>query len=100
MNEAAAPAAEFAHYAALDRRLLEAVRGIRVLSAVSWPASQERKFLDALANGRETMPEIEYAKCDFSAECAELEAIAKQCDAAHPLGDYLQRSAGSWRIAA
>ena len=93
-------AQELAHYAALDRRLLEAVRGIRVLSAVSWPASQERKFLDALAGGRELMPHIEYARCDLSTECAELEAIATQCDAAHPLGDYLQRSADSWRRAA
>jgi uncharacterized protein (TIGR02421 family) len=101
MNDSAAgPASDLAHYAALDRRLLEAVRGIRVLSAVSWPASQERKFLDALAGGRETMPDIEYAKYDMSVQCAELEAIAQQCDAAHPLGDYLLRSARSWGTAA
>src|SRR5690242_9061625 len=95
-----AASSTLAHYAALDRRLLEAVRGIRVLSAVSWPASKERKFLDALAAGREVMPKIEYAKRDLRAECLELEAIVRQCDAAHPLGDYLQRSARSWSIAA
>lgn len=100
MNDHAVPAADLAHYAALDARLLETVRGINVLSAVSWPASKERKFLDALAGGREVMPKIEYARRDLSAQCAELEAIARQCDATHPLGEYLQRSACSWRIAA
>lgn len=100
MSELAAPAADLAHFAALDTRLLEAVRGIRVLAAVSWPASREREFLDALASGRETVPAIEYPKRDFSAQRAELDAIANEADGAHPLGEYLQHSARSWQIAA
>ncbi|HXS73159.1 MAG TPA: flavohemoglobin expression-modulating QEGLA motif protein [Rhodanobacteraceae bacterium] len=101
MNGVIAPAhGDLAHYAALDRRLLEAVRGINVLSAVAWPASKERKFLDALARGAEKLPRIEYARRDFSAQRAELDAIAAQADASHPLGDYLQRAARSWHVAA
>jgi uncharacterized protein (TIGR02421 family) len=100
MNDAVAPAADLAHFAALDARLLEAVRGIRVLSAVSWPASRERKFLDALAGGRETVPKIEYARRDLSEQRAELEKIANEADASHPMGDYLRRSACSWGVAA
>src|SRR5690242_18383610 len=100
MSDAVAPAADLAHFAALDARLLQAVRGIRVLSAVSWPASRERKFLDALAGGRETVPKIEYARRDLSEQRAELEKVAKEADASHPIGDYLRRSACSWGVAA
>jgi len=101
MSEAATPPISYlAHFTALDQRLLEAVRSIRVLSAVSWPASKERRFLDALASGREAIPKIEYARRDFSVQRAELEAISTQCDDSHPLGAYLQRSARSWSIAA
>ncbi|HET6911974.1 MAG TPA: flavohemoglobin expression-modulating QEGLA motif protein [Rhodanobacteraceae bacterium] len=100
MSGLAAPAADLARFAALDDRLLEAVRGIRVLSAVSWPASKERKFVDALAHGRRVMPKIEYARRDLSAQRAELDAIAREADVAHPLGDYLKRSACSWSVAA
>ena len=42
--------------AALDKRLVEAVRGIRVLDTVAWPAAVERRFLDELHQGRETLP--------------------------------------------
>jgi uncharacterized protein (TIGR02421 family) len=98
MNARRSP--DLAHYATLDRRLLEAVRGIRVLSAVSWPASEERRFLETRASGRGTLPNIEYAAHDFSRQRAELDDIVQQCDDGHPLGVYLQRSACSWILAA
>jgi uncharacterized protein (TIGR02421 family) len=86
--------------AALDRRLVEAVRGIRVLDTVAWPAAVERTFLDELHHGRETLPHFEYRTPDFSAQRAELAAIAAAADAQHPLGAYLARSAASWQTAA
>ena len=86
--------------AALDKRLVEAVRGIRVLDTVSWPAAVERRFLDDLHHGRETLPRFEYHAPDFSAQRAELAAITSAADAAHPLGAYLRRSAASWQTAA
>lgn len=91
---------DLAQYAALDRRMLEAVRGINILGAVSWPASCEREFLDALSRGNEQMPRTQYAPQDFSAQRAELEAIVDAADASNPLGDYIRRSAHSWSIAA
>lgn len=100
MSGIAAPAADLAHFAALDDRLLEAVRGIRVLSSVAWPAAKERKFIEALANGRKVVPKIEYAQRALSSQRAELDAIARAADASHPLGEYLQRSACSWSVAA
>ncbi|MBS0433061.1 MAG: DUF1704 domain-containing protein [Proteobacteria bacterium] len=98
MNKAVPPGCS--RYAALDKRLIEAVRGVHVLGAVAWPASAERRFLENLARGREVLPKIEYARRDLSAQRAELEAIAAAADPAHPLGDYIVRSARSWAVAA
>lgn len=86
--------------AELDRRLVDAVRGIRVLATVAWPAAVERRFLHDLHRGRETLPHVVYHAPDFSKQRAELEAIASAADAAHPLGMYLARSATSWQTAA
>lgn len=88
------------HAAELDRRLVAAVRGIRVLDAVAWPAAAERRVLDDLQRGRETLPRIAYAAPDLSAQRAELAAIAAAADASQPLGAYLARSAASWQTAA
>ena len=36
---------DIAHHAALDERLVKAVRGIRLLSLASWPADAQTRFL-------------------------------------------------------
>ena len=97
--DAAAPRA-LRRCAALDKRLVDAVRGIRVLDTVAWPVAVERRFLDGLHHGRETLPRFEYQAPDFSTQRAELDSIASKADASHPLGGYLQRSAASWQTAA
>ena len=91
--------ADTEHHAELDRRLVEATRGVRLLDAVSWPASVENDFLAAWKSGHATLPQIEYTRADFSATQTALDAIIDAADHAHPLGDYIRRSALSWRIA-
>ncbi len=91
--------ADIEHFAELDRRLVEATRGVRLLDAVSWPASVEQDFLAAWQAGRMVLPQIDYARQDFSATRSELDAIAAAAGTAHPLGDYIRRSALSWRTA-
>ncbi len=86
-------------HAELDRRLVEATRGIRLLSAVSWPASVESEFLAAWRAGRTVLPTVAYPRHDFSATREALDAISRGADAAHPLGDHLRRTAESWRTA-
>ena len=39
-------------FAALDRRLVAAVKGIKLLAAVSWPASVQSLFLQNWHSGR------------------------------------------------
>lgn len=95
---------ELQRYAALDQRLLAAVRGIHILPTVAWPASLESRMIEAYSRGQFSLPEVSYARPDLSAARAELAGIeaAAGGDGADtdPLGDYLRRTAESWRIAA
>ncbi|HET7161362.1 MAG TPA: flavohemoglobin expression-modulating QEGLA motif protein, partial [Rhodanobacteraceae bacterium] len=84
MNDA--PGLALQRFGKLDKRLVEAVHPIRVLGTVAWPVAVERRFLEDLKRGRETLPRIDYRAPDFSAQRAELEAIASKADASHPLG--------------
>lgn len=92
---------ELQRYAALDQRLLAAVRGINILPTVAWPASLEDRMIADYAKERFALPEVSYRRPDLSAARAELAAIEQEtADDGDPLGDYLRRTAESWRIAA
>jgi hypothetical protein len=98
MDAAAAP--EIARHAALDARMVRAVRGIRLLSLVSWPAEVQHAFLAQRAAGRVALPQVAYPKHDFSEARHELDAVIAAADPQHPLGRYLVESAQAWSIAA
>jgi uncharacterized protein (TIGR02421 family) len=100
MSIAASVPAHLQRYADLDQRLLSAVKGIRILSSVAWPASLEDRMIAAYAKGQFSLPKVSYQKPDFSAERAELAAIEREAGYDDPLGEYLCRTAESWRIAA
>ena len=97
MNDAA-PA--ITHHAALDARMARAAKSIRLLSLVSWPASEQQTFLADYARGQAKLPAHQYPKHDFSDARREFEAIIAAADPAHPLGIYLIESAQSWALAA
>jgi uncharacterized protein (TIGR02421 family) len=86
-------------FAELDRRLVAAVKGIKLLASVSWPAVVQTQFLQTWSAGRPQLPNVEYAKFDYSPAREELRAVCAAADAGHPVGDYLQRTAQSWCIA-
>jgi len=87
------------HHAALDARLVAAVRGIRLLESVSWPAQAQEEFLAAWKIGRIHLPKIDYPRRDFEAIRAELGAVDTAADPDDPLGRYLRLTSESWRIA-
>ena len=89
---------DIAHHAALDARLVAAVRGIRLLETLSWPASAQETFLAAWRVGRIHLPEIDYPKEDFADVRAALDAVSADADPDHPLGHYLIQTADSWRV--
>lgn len=91
--------------AALDQRLLAATRGIHILATVAWPASLENRMIAAYCKGRFALPQISYMRPDLSVARAELAAIEREAGpagalGADPIGEYLCRTAESWRIAA
>ena len=61
--------------AALDRRLVQAVKGIKLLSLISWPVKVQTQFLERWHAGRTRLPEVEYPRLDFSGTRDEIEAI-------------------------
>jgi len=83
----------------LDARLVAAIRNIRLLQAVSWPASLQQTFVDDWKMGRHNLPAVEYLRPDLSREREELIDVFNEADPGHPVGNYLRRSAESWRIA-
>lgn len=93
-------AADIQRYAALDQRLLAVVRSVRILPTVAWPASLESRMIEAYGQGRFALPQVTYARPDMSAVRAELTSIEMAAAGGDPLGDYLRRTAESWRIAA
>ncbi len=88
-----------ARLAGLDARLVAAVRGIRLLQAVSWPVAVQQAFLEGWKRGQAALPRVDYVRPDLSREREELIAVFTAADPGHPVGDYLRRSAQSWRIA-
>ena len=54
------------HHAALDARMVAAVKGIRLLSLTSWPADTQAPFLESVARGNPMLPQVDYPKLDFS----------------------------------
>ncbi|MGB0135568.1 flavohemoglobin expression-modulating QEGLA motif protein [Dokdonella sp.] len=93
------PTRELERHAELDRRLVAAVKGIRILGSVSWPASAQAAFLDAWKHGRPSIPVIEYSHPAYASARNEIKAIHDAADAQHPVGDYIRRNAESWRVA-
>ena len=91
---------DITHHAALDARMAKAAKSIRLLSLVSWPASEQQTFLADYAQGKAKLPAYQYPKHDFSDARREFEAIIAAADPAHPLGIYLIESARSWSVAA
>jgi uncharacterized protein (TIGR02421 family) len=91
---------ELERFAALDRRLLSAVRPIRVLPTVGWPASLEERMIAAYRVDRFSLPDVHYLCPDLRDTRAELAAIHAEAAEDHPIAEYLRRSAESWSTAA
>ena len=85
---------------ALDARLVEAVRPVRLMSAVSWPAHLQTEFIASCEHGNPRPPSVEYTRADFSDVRGELAAIHRAAQGEHPLAEYLRRTTDSWLAAA
>ena len=91
---------DIAHHAALDARMVQAARGIKVLTLASWPATHADAFLADYARGVIRVPHFDYPQYDFREIRTELTRIAYEADTSHPLGQYLIDATQSWDTAA
>jgi uncharacterized protein (TIGR02421 family) len=83
-----------------DRALLKVGKKIRVLKAIDWPASMEAPFLASWEKGDPVLPQPPVRHPDLSSEAAALKAIMDKIDRGHPIGNWLFKTAWSYRTAA
>jgi uncharacterized protein (TIGR02421 family) len=85
---------------ACDRALVKVGKKIRVLNAIGWPAALEEVFLAGWRQGRPKLPEPALSPQPHAEEIAALDAIMADLDRGHPIGEWLYKSAWSYRVAA
>jgi hypothetical protein len=78
-----------------DKALLKVGKRIRVLNAIGWPASMEDVFLEGWRAGRPRLPQPPLQPQPHVEEIAALDAIMRDCDRGHPIGNWLYKNA--WR---
>lgn len=87
------------HLLDLDAQLVDAVRPVRLMSAISWPAQHQAEFLARWQAGDARPPVVEYPRLDFRDVRVALDAIHAAAGAPTPLAEYLRRTAESWMAA-
>lgn len=80
--------------------IVTAARGIKVLSALSWPKQVAEDFLDRWHRGNPRLPDVSYATQDMGDTIRTLMAIDESVDRDHPLGRYLSETARSYATVA
>lgn len=83
-------------YREADASLVEAARGIRILSPLSWPKSVQGRFLEQWRSGNRALPRVSYDTPDYTEKRAALAAIRKRCSGRHPVARFLRDTAQSY----
>jgi len=91
--------AELHKYKLLDAQMVALVKDIKLLSTMSWPKTEQDIFLTGYRAGNARLPQIVHRRFDYAERRAALDALASQCDPAHPIGLYLTRTLESWQTA-
>lgn len=84
----------------VDRELVKVARGIRVLKAIDWPVELEQQFLDGWRAGNPRLPEPPTKPAALQAQMEGLDALMARTDRGHPIGQWLYKTAWSYRVAA
>ncbi len=91
------PGTDMRHLQALDGRLIEVAKDIKVLSALAWPADAQARFLADWERGAPQLPAVTYGPAPDLAALDELHDIVEATVGIdHPLADYLGESARSY----
>ncbi|HEY0334363.1 MAG TPA: flavohemoglobin expression-modulating QEGLA motif protein [Stenotrophomonas sp.] len=84
----------------LDAQIAKLGGKIRVLSGLAWPVEMEARFLQSWRTGNPEMPAPPAQPVDHAATIAALDDILRQLDRGHPVGDWLFKTAWSYKVAA
>jgi len=84
----------------LDAKVAKLGSKIRVLGALAWPVEMEARFLDSWRAGKPEIPAPPTQPVDHAATIAALDGILRKLDRGHPVGDWLYKTAWSYRVAA
>lgn len=82
-----------------DRRLVEAARGIKVLSILAWPVDVGQRFFERWDKGAPELPAPPRITADLGSKIAALDELARPV-ADHPLAQFVARTAESYAEAA
>lgn len=88
------------HVRALDRRLCEIARGIRVLGALTWPEGAVRRFLESWRRRDPELPAVEPPRVSLREEREALQQIVDAADQDEPLERFVADTARSYAVAA
>lgn len=83
-----------------DHALVSIGRRIKVLKAIDWPVDLEERFLSGWRSGCPELPSPMQHPQALSAEIDALSALMSRIDRGHPVGNWLYKSAWSYRVAA
>lgn len=83
-----------------DQKLVNASKGIKILSNLGWSEKIATKFLDGWNKGNPKFPTIEYPKFDYSEQKIVLKNIMSAVSEDHPVGWYIRETSFSYLIAA
>ncbi len=80
----------------LDRQLVSAVSGIKILSSVSWPVAVQQQWLNGWRKGERVLPEIVYPVRNLESERASLNRIYDHADPGHPMGAWIRAQCSAY----
>lgn len=88
------------HLRALDRRLCDVAKGIRVLGMLSWPEGAVQSFVESWRRGDPKLPDVELPRANMRVEREALEQIIDDADEHDPLERFVADTAHSYATAA
>ena len=83
-----------------DHALNAIGRRIKVLKAIDWPVELEERFLSGWRRGSPELPSPMLRPQALDAEIDALSELMPRIDRGHPVGNWLYKSAWSYRVAA
>ncbi len=83
-----------------DRRLVEAAKDVKVLSAIAWPEGLVERFVAGAERGEPQLPQPPQPTKSLLSQQQALEQLAREIDRGDPAGRFLADTAESYALAA